>query len=112
MEIGVCVLLAFLLHQVAHVGGQGDGGHEGCVPGFQVKKYQVMYRGPFQKGQRLLQVEFDDCAGNEDVTFGVSDPGFHVDGDLNLVGAFLVWYPQNWSKSPTVTDPTTRYRYC
>uniref|UniRef100_A0AAX7TGB4 Cadherin domain-containing protein n=1 Tax=Astatotilapia calliptera TaxID=8154 RepID=A0AAX7TGB4_ASTCA len=29
--------------------------------------------------------EFDDCAGNEDVTFGVSDPGFHVDGDLNLV---------------------------
>ncbi|XP_013127976.1 cadherin-13 isoform X1 [Oreochromis niloticus] len=85
MEIGVCVLLAFLFHQVAHVGGQGDGGHEGCVPGFQVKKYQVMYRGPFQKGQRLLQVEFDDCAGNEDVTFGVSDPGFHVDGDLNLV---------------------------
>lgn len=33
----------------------------------------------------LLPVEFDDCAGNEDVTFGVSDPGFHVDGDLNLV---------------------------
>lgn len=33
----------------------------------------------------FLPVEFDDCAGNEDVTFGVSDPGFHVDGDLNLV---------------------------
>lgn len=30
-------------------------------------------------------VEFDDCAGNEDVTFDVSDPSFHVDGDLNLV---------------------------
>lgn len=30
-------------------------------------------------------VEFDDCAGNEDVQFEVSDPRFHVDGDLNLV---------------------------
>lgn len=49
LTVGVSVL------QVAHVGGQGDGGNEGCVPGFQVKKYQVMYRGPFQKGQRLLQ---------------------------------------------------------
>lgn len=48
-------LLVFSVLQVSHVGGQGDGGHEGCVPGFQVKKYQVMYRGPFQKGQSLLQ---------------------------------------------------------
>ncbi|XP_029910110.1 cadherin-13 [Myripristis murdjan] len=30
-------------------------------------------------------VEFDDCAGNEGLTFEVSDPSFHVDGDLNLV---------------------------
>lgn len=30
-------------------------------------------------------VEFDDCAGNEDVQFEVSDPSFFVDGDLNLV---------------------------
>ncbi|XP_047452590.1 cadherin-13 [Mugil cephalus] len=85
METGVRILLAFLFHQVALVGGQEDGGHEGCVPGFQVKSYQVAYSGPFQKGQSLLQVEFDDCAGNEDVTFDVSDPSFHVDGDLNLV---------------------------
>lgn len=33
----------------------------------------------------FLTVEFDDCAGNEDVTFEVSDPSFHVDGNLNLV---------------------------
>ncbi|XP_069018997.1 cadherin-13 [Embiotoca jacksoni] len=85
MEIGVRILLAFLFHQVAHVGGQEDGGREGCVPGFQVKNYQVAYSGPFQKGQPLMQVEFDDCAGNEDVTFDVTDPSFHVDGDLNLV---------------------------
>lgn len=32
-----------------------------------------------------VSVEFDDCAGNEDVRFEVSDPSFHVDGDLNLV---------------------------
>ncbi|XP_040894291.1 cadherin-13 isoform X2 [Toxotes jaculatrix] len=85
METGVRILLAFLVHQVAHVGGQEDGGHEGCVPGFQVKHYQVAYSGPFQKGQPLIQVEFDDCAGNEDVTFEVSDRSFRVDGDLNLV---------------------------
>ncbi|XP_008296339.1 cadherin-13-like, partial [Stegastes partitus] len=85
MELGVRILLAFLFHQVAHVGGQEDGGYEGCVPGFQVKHYQVAYSGPFQKGQPLTQVEFDDCAGNEDVAFDVSDPSFGVDGDLNLV---------------------------
>ncbi|XP_029992729.1 LOW QUALITY PROTEIN: cadherin-13 [Sphaeramia orbicularis] len=85
MEIGVRILLAFLFNQVALAGGQEDGGHEGCVPGFQVKHYQVAFTGPFLKGQSLLQVEFDDCEGNEDVTFEVSDPGFYVDGDLNLV---------------------------
>ncbi|XP_049430919.1 cadherin-13 [Epinephelus fuscoguttatus] len=85
MEIGVRILLAFLVPQVARVGGQEDGGHEGCIPGFQVKHYQVAYSRVFQKGQALLQVEFDDCAGNEDVKFEVSDPRFHVDGDLNLV---------------------------
>ncbi|KAM9376844.1 cadherin-13 [Pholidichthys leucotaenia] len=85
MEIGVRILLAFLFHQVASVVGQEDGGHDGCVPGFQVKSYLVAYSGPFQKGQSLMQVEFDDCAGNEDVTFDVSDPRFHIDGDLNLV---------------------------
>ncbi|KAM9351937.1 cadherin-13 [Symphorus nematophorus] len=85
MEIGVRILLAFLVPQVARVGGKEDGGHEGCVPGFQVKHYQVAYSGPFQKGQPLVQVEFDDCAGNEDVKFEVSDPSFHVDGDQNLV---------------------------
>uniref|UniRef100_A0A665TIG9 Cadherin-13 n=1 Tax=Echeneis naucrates TaxID=173247 RepID=A0A665TIG9_ECHNA len=79
---------------VAHVGGQKDGGHDGCVPGFQVKHYQVVYSGPFQKGQPLIQVEFDDCAGNEDVTFEVSDPNFQVDGDLNLVPLEDILYSQ------------------
>lgn len=77
--------MAFLVPQVARVGGREDGGHEGCAPGFQVKHYQVEFSGAFQKGQALIQVEFDDCAGNEDVTFEVSDPAFYVDRDLNLV---------------------------
>lgn len=33
----------------------------------------------------FLPVEFDDCAGNEHVTFDVSDPNFRVDEDLSLV---------------------------
>ncbi|KAM7396369.1 hypothetical protein PAMP_019414 [Pampus punctatissimus] len=70
---------------VAHIGCQQDGRQEACVPGFQVKQYQVAYSGPFQKGQPLIQVEFDDCEGNEGVVFEVSDPSFQVDEDLNLV---------------------------
>ena len=37
------------------MGGREDGGREGCVPGFQVKRYQVPHDGPFQKGQVLLK---------------------------------------------------------
>lgn len=32
-----------------------------------------------------VSVEFEDCTGNEDVHFEVSDPSFYVDRDLNLV---------------------------
>ncbi|XP_029010371.1 cadherin-13 [Betta splendens] len=79
------VFVALILPLVACVGGQEDGSHGGCVPGFQVKHYQVTYSGPFQKDQPLVRVDFDDCAGNKDVTFKVSNPIFHLDGDLNLV---------------------------
>ncbi|XP_016519339.1 cadherin-13-like isoform X1 [Poecilia formosa] len=85
METGLCILLTFLLQQIADGGGHDGGRADGCVPGFQVRNYQLVLGGPLQKGQPLLQVEFDDCAGNEDVSFEVSDPSFHVDGDLNLV---------------------------
>lgn len=33
----------------------------------------------------FFPVEFNDCAGNENVQFEVSDHSFQVDGDLNLV---------------------------
>lgn len=41
--------------QVARVGGQEEGSLDGCVPGFQVKRYQLPDSGPFQMGQALLQ---------------------------------------------------------
>ncbi|XP_061678491.1 cadherin-13 [Syngnathoides biaculeatus] len=83
MDTGVRIFLLFLLHQTFVIGRQ-EGQREGCVPGFQVKQYQVAFR-TFQKGLPLLQVEFDDCAGNEDVAFEVSDTSFRVDNHLNLV---------------------------
>lgn len=33
----------------------------------------------------FLPVEFDDCAGNKDVEFEVSNPSFHVNRDLYVV---------------------------
>lgn len=51
----ILICLWFCVLQAAHVIGQEDGGHGGCVPGFQVKHYQVPYNGAFQKGQVLLQ---------------------------------------------------------
>lgn len=48
-------LIPLSLLQVDLVSGQEDEGHGGCVPGFQVKHYQVAYIGPFQKGQPVIQ---------------------------------------------------------
>uniref|UniRef100_A0A669DEU7 Cadherin 13 n=1 Tax=Oreochromis niloticus TaxID=8128 RepID=A0A669DEU7_ORENI len=50
-----------------------------------VQSYGKCFPNKQQHPHMQTSFEFDDCAGNEDVTFGVSDPGFHVDGDLNLV---------------------------
>ncbi|KAL0968194.1 hypothetical protein UPYG_G00263630 [Umbra pygmaea] len=58
---------------------------ERCIPGFQVKDYQVAYSGGFQKNHPLTHVLFDDCAGNEGVAFEVSHPDFQVDEEMNLV---------------------------
>lgn len=84
MEIGLRILLPFLIHQIVHINGQRDGNREECLPGFQLKKYQVIYTGPFQKGQPLVKVQFDDCAGNKGVKFEVSNPAFLVNEELNL----------------------------
>ncbi|XP_010892326.1 cadherin-13 isoform X1 [Esox lucius] len=84
MEIGIRILVAFLFSQVVQIGAQEEG-ESGCVPGFQVKEYQVEYSGGFQKDRPLTQVFFDDCAGNDGVVFEVSHPDFQVDEEMNLV---------------------------
>lgn len=62
-ELGVlCIILKAILFpvlQIALVGGQEDGGHDVCLPGFQVKNYQLVHSGPFQKDQALLQGQWN-----------------------------------------------------
>uniref|UniRef100_A0A3B3RGZ2 Cadherin-13 n=1 Tax=Paramormyrops kingsleyae TaxID=1676925 RepID=A0A3B3RGZ2_9TELE len=70
-------------YQVFCVGAQEDA-ERGCVPGFQVKKHQVQYDGGFVVGVPLLRVDFNDCAGNEEVRFEVSHPDFEVDEERRL----------------------------
>uniref|UniRef100_A0A3B3RFQ6 Cadherin-13 n=1 Tax=Paramormyrops kingsleyae TaxID=1676925 RepID=A0A3B3RFQ6_9TELE len=83
MEIRACVLIVFFVYQVFCVGAQEDA-ERGCVPGFQVKKHQVQYDGGFVVGVPLLRVDFNDCAGNEEVRFEVSHPDFEVDEERRL----------------------------
>ncbi|KAI1890038.1 hypothetical protein AGOR_G00169100 [Albula goreensis] len=70
--------------EVACAGAQEEA-ETNCTPGFQVKNYQVEYNGGFQKDTPLLQVRFDDCAGNEGLKFEVSNSDFQVDGEHRLV---------------------------
>ncbi|XP_028814636.1 cadherin-13 isoform X1 [Denticeps clupeoides] len=84
MEVGICVLLAVLASQATSARPE-EAGEEGCTPGFQLKKYLLEYDGGFRKDQTLLTVLFDDCAGNEGVTFEVSNPDFLVNKDRTLV---------------------------
>uniref|UniRef100_A0A9J7XGF5 Cadherin-13 n=1 Tax=Cyprinus carpio carpio TaxID=630221 RepID=A0A9J7XGF5_CYPCA len=71
--------------RVVCTGAQEEEEKAECVPGFQEKVYQVEYSGGFLKDVPLLQVVFDDCAGNEDAEFEVSNPDFLIDKNLNLV---------------------------
>ncbi|TSK38477.1 Cadherin-13 [Bagarius yarrelli] len=66
-------------------GAQEEVEETACSPGFQVKKYHVEYDGGFLKDQPVLQVMFDDCEGNKDVSFEVSHPDFLIDKNLTLV---------------------------
>ncbi|XP_036399517.1 cadherin-13 isoform X1 [Megalops cyprinoides] len=84
MELGTRILLTFLVSQVVRTGAQEDT-DTACIPGFQVKEYQVQYDGGFRKEEPLLKVLFDDCVGNEGVRFEVSHPDFAVDGESRLV---------------------------
>ncbi|XP_051485522.1 cadherin-13 isoform X2 [Apus apus] len=56
-----------------------------CVPGFQQKVYYIEQPLEFTEDQRVLNLEFDDCKGNNNLNFEVSNPDFKVESDGSLV---------------------------
>ncbi|XP_069595278.1 cadherin-13 [Ranitomeya imitator] len=76
------VTLSLLLSQVLMVAIARD---FDCIPGFQEKIYYIEQQGEFLKDQLLLNVQFDDCQGNEDVQYEVSNPDFKVEPDGSLI---------------------------
>ncbi|XP_030223150.1 cadherin-13 [Gadus morhua] len=81
-RLSACLLVLQMFHGQAQ---EDRGGGRACIPGFQVKNYQLDYSGAFRKDRALAQLAFDDCAGNEDVAFLVSHADFAVDENLRLV---------------------------
>ncbi|XP_010004505.1 PREDICTED: cadherin-13 [Chaetura pelagica] len=56
-----------------------------CVPGFQQKVFYIEQPLEFTEDQRVLNLEFDDCKGNNNLNFEVSNPDFKVESDGSLV---------------------------
>lgn len=84
MKMGFHILITLFASQVV-LALTEDSGDGVCVPGFQVKDYQLENNGGFNKGQALLKVKFDDCEGNDNVVFEVSNADFRIDRNQNLV---------------------------
>ncbi|KAM9374041.1 cadherin-13 [Phaethornis superciliosus] len=56
-----------------------------CVPGFQQKVFYIEQPFEFTEDQRILNLDFDDCKGNNQLNFEVSNPDFKVEHDGSLV---------------------------
>ncbi|XP_062474307.1 cadherin-13 isoform X1 [Pezoporus occidentalis] len=56
-----------------------------CVPGFQQKAFYIEEPFQFTEDQPVLKLKFDDCKGNNKLTFEVSNPDFKVERDGTLV---------------------------
>ncbi|KAM8983032.1 cadherin-13 isoform 2-T2 [Ara ararauna] len=56
-----------------------------CVPGFQQKAFYIEEPFQFTEDQPVLKLKFDDCKGNNKLTFEVSNPDFKVEHDGTLV---------------------------
>uniref|UniRef100_A0A8B9FXW8 Cadherin-13 n=1 Tax=Amazona collaria TaxID=241587 RepID=A0A8B9FXW8_9PSIT len=56
-----------------------------CVPGFQQKAFYIEEPFQFTEDQPVLKLKFDDCKGNNKLTFEVSNPDFKVEYDGTLV---------------------------
>ncbi|NXI42452.1 CAD13 protein, partial [Galbula dea] len=56
-----------------------------CVPGFRKKVFYIEEPFEFREDQPVLNLEFDDCKGNNKLNFEVSNPDFKVEPDGSLV---------------------------
>ncbi|KAM4614386.1 cadherin-13 [Discoglossus pictus] len=56
-----------------------------CTPGFQQKIFYIEQPPEFTEDQLVLNVQFDDCRGNEKVVYEVSNPNFKVEPDGSLI---------------------------
>ncbi|KAM9509288.1 cadherin-13 isoform 2-T2 [Guaruba guarouba] len=56
-----------------------------CVPGFQQKAFYIEEPFQFTEDQPVLKLKFDDCKGNNKLTFEVSNPDFKVEHNGTLV---------------------------
>ncbi|XP_018411393.1 PREDICTED: cadherin-13 [Nanorana parkeri] len=56
-----------------------------CIPGFQQKIFYIEQPLEFLEDQLILNVQFDDCQGNEEVIYEVSNPNFKVEADGSLI---------------------------
>ncbi|KAM6250901.1 cadherin-13 isoform 2-T2 [Spheniscus humboldti] len=74
--------LSFLLSQVLLLACAED---LECVPGFQQKAFYIERPFEFTEDQPVLNLEFDDCKGNNKLNFEVSNPDFKVERDGSLV---------------------------
>ncbi|XP_054025917.1 cadherin-13 isoform X2 [Dryobates pubescens] len=74
--------LSFLLSQVLLLACAED---LECVPGFQRKVFYIEEPFEFTEDQAVLNLEFDDCKGNNKLNFEVSNPDFKVERDGSLV---------------------------
>uniref|UniRef100_A0A8C3LVK2 Cadherin-13 n=1 Tax=Chrysolophus pictus TaxID=9089 RepID=A0A8C3LVK2_CHRPC len=74
--------LSFLLSQVLLLACAED---LECTPGFQQKVFYIEQPFEFTEDQRILNLVFDDCKGNNRLNFEVSNPDFKVEHDGSLV---------------------------
>ncbi|XP_075289982.1 cadherin-13 isoform X1 [Opisthocomus hoazin] len=74
--------LSFLLSQVLLLACAED---LECIPGFQQKVFYIEQPFEFTEDQPVLNLEFDDCKGNNKLNFEVSNPDFKVEHDGSLV---------------------------
>ncbi|XP_072917797.1 cadherin-4-like isoform X1 [Hemitrygon akajei] len=67
-------------------------GISSCKTGFSEDVYAAIISRSISEGQSFLKVEFDDCAGNQEIQYESSNPDFKVekDGTLNAARSMQV----------------------